>query len=240
MKQYHFFVIIISFFFITTMFSCKKDNLVIDISNISAGCKIDFVKGNTKFSDKLSLLLNDSKKLTYEVGYILYPSSSHLFIYEKIEGKPDEASIIFSPKKQIAGFIHSHYSNLYPIFSGSDIKSIYEAYNEEKINDYSKFFIAVVSSFESSYLLKITDLNLFIAFSKKNLIDKNNFIDFENRYYNLQQSLQASIGIKSSFESALLYLLQNSGLTLYKSDFPFNNWNMLDLINNKLEYIRCL
>lgn len=230
------FFLIISFFTV----SCKKDDPLIEPTDKNSGCKIEFIKQYPEFSDKLSTLLRASKDLNYEIGYIIYPAKGGVR-YQQIEGSADAASIILTPQEQMIGLMHSHYNNLYPNFSGSDIRSIIDAYYAEKINDYQTFFITVVSSLETSYLLKISDLNKFINFSNLNLIEKNSFLDFESRYHNLQQSQEHNLGLKLSFEMALLHLLKDSGLSLYKSDYPFKYWNILHLnTDNKVQQTSCL
>ncbi|MGJ1496282.1 hypothetical protein ACR79R_03105 [Sphingobacterium spiritivorum] len=238
MIRYRFFIqllIAVAFFS-----SCKKDEDIPVLPEANRGCGIDFLKGNLEFSNRINLLRDNAMKLDYETGYILYPSKADTYRYELIEGRPGAASIVFDPKLQVDGLIHSHYGDLYPNFSGSDIKAIYEAYYYEKINDYKKFVCAVVSGTNTAYLLKITDLNTFIGFSKQNLTDKNSFATFETIYHNIQEADEPAYGLNLSFENALLEMLNSSGLTLYKSVLPFQSWNRLDRnVNGQTQRIPC-
>lgn len=219
------YILFLKFFLIILIFSsCKKESNLPDEPANPKGCEIDFLRMNSQFRSRLDSLFQDAKKLNYETGYLLYHSKTNGFNYEKIAGNPEEASIVFAPKGQIDGLIHSHYGNLYPNFSGSDIKAIYEAYFYEKMNDYQKFISVVVSASGTSYLLKISDLNKFLYFSKQNLIDKSSFVAFETKYHHIQEAGLALYGINQSFENALLEMLRTSGLTLYKSASPFQTW----------------
>ncbi|MGA6121608.1 hypothetical protein [Sphingobacterium anhuiense] len=223
----------LNFFMAILLFSsCKKEDSLPDEPTISKGCEIDFLRLNSEFTSKLNFLVDDAKKLNYETGYLLYHSKTNGFNYQKIEGNPEEASIVFAPKGQIDGLIHSHYGNLYPNFSGSDIKAIYEAYYYEKMNDYQKFIAVVASGYDTSYLLKISDLNKFLTFSNKYLIEKNSFVAFETKYHTIQKAGQTAHGINQSFENALLQILSTSGLTLYKSIAPFHHWIRLEWKEN--------
>jgi len=204
--------------------SCKKENDPLIPSTLTNGCKLDFLQTNQEFRAKLTELEEDARKLNYETGYLLYRSATRRFSYEKIEGNTGEASIIFSPTRQLDGIIHSHYGDLYPNFSGSDIKMIYEAYYFEQMNDFENFISVVVFGSGISYLLKITDLERFLNFSKNNLTNRDSFAAFETRYHNIQVKGLANFGVNGSFENALLEMLNTSGLTLYKSFAPYQTW----------------
>lgn len=222
MKRYKFYpLLLMASAFLS---SCKKNEDLPPSPIDSNGCEINFLKGDVGFETKIITLAEDAGKLNYETGYLLYHSKSTGFRYEKITGNPEEASIVFAPKGQFDGMMHSHYGDLYPNFSSSDIRAIYEAYYYEKMNDYQKFISVVVSGSDTSYLLKISDLSMFLRFSSQNLVSRDNFLAFETRYHKIQKEGQWIHGINRSFENAMLEMLATSGLTLYRSAHPFQVW----------------
>ncbi|WP_336838266.1 hypothetical protein [Sphingobacterium siyangense] len=210
--------------------SCSKDNPEPEIQKTKQDKQVGALSANAAFTTMLSNLAAESKTIDFEAGYYLYPSASQTFRYERVEGKKGEPSITLQPKGQIAGVVHCHYSNLFPSYSGSDIKAMYELYVDEHMNDYSSFFCGVVSYTGRGYLLLIEDLGKFLAFSESNFTDRERFRNFELLYFNKQQAHKDS-GFESSYEIALAELLSGSGLAFYKSNVPFGQWVKLTFEN---------
>lgn len=210
--------------------SCGKDHPEPEILQTKQGKQVGELSANAAFTTMLSNLAAESKTINFEAGYYLYPSAAQTFRYERVEGKKGEPSITLQPKGQIAGVVHCHYNNLFPSFSGSDIKAIYELYVDEHMNDYSSFFCGVVSYNGRGYLLLIENLEKFLAFSNSNFTDRERFMNFELSYFNKQQAHKDS-GFESSYEIALTDLLLGSGLVLYRSSIPFGQWSKLSFEN---------
>ncbi|RKE52465.1 hypothetical protein [Sphingobacterium detergens] len=226
-------IIIATIIIAAQLTSCSKDNPEPSIEKTNQDRQVGILSSNAAFTDMFNKLTDESKKIDFEAGYFIYPSQSQTFRYVRIEGRPGEPFISFLPEGQIAGVVHCHYNNLFPSFSGSDIKAIYELYVDEYMNDYYSFFCGVVSYTGRGYLLLIEDLNKFLAFSAKNFKERERFRNFELAYFNKQQAYKDS-GFESSYEIALSELLSGSGLRLYKSNMPYGQWVKLSFENGAL------
>ncbi|MGE8426263.1 MAG: hypothetical protein ACN6O7_00235 [Sphingobacterium sp.] len=213
-----------------TAMSCSKDSPEPEVQLTKQDSQVVKLSANAAFTTMLSNLATESRTIEFEVGYFLYPSDSQTFRYERVEGQKGDPFISLQPKGQIAGVVHCHYNNLFPSFSGSDIKAIYELYADEHLNDYNSFFCGVVSYTGRGYLLLIEDLQKFLAFSENNFTDRERFRNFELSYFNKQQAHKEA-GFESSYERALAELLSGSGLALYKSSMPFGQWVKLSFEN---------
>ncbi|MGC4231560.1 MAG: hypothetical protein QM594_00985 [Niabella sp.] len=196
---------------------------------------------NNEFKDKFKALYEESLLNNFETGWILYPSVSSTFRYEKVSGQPNNASVHFEPSSSVDGFIHCHYKNLYPTFSGSDIRAVYDAWDNEQIYDPQTFLSGVVSASGNAYLLKITDLSAFIGFANANLSAAAAFRSFEYGYHNKQQAWLATHNNEVlSFEQALLDMLAHSGLVMFKSNTNFNSWHRMEkLPDGKIVLLNC-
>lgn len=209
--------------------ACSKDEAIepeIEISDICL--HINLLENNGSFAEKLNELLTHARNENHESGYILYPSEADVFRYEAVRGEPGEASIMFNPKEQIEGLIHNHYENLFPTFSATDIKAIYDVYKDEHMHNYATFFSGMVSPTGTAYLLKIDDLERFLLFSNQNLLDLERFQDFERRYFETQQAYLQSMSREDSFEVALYDLLKGPGLVYFRSTGSFGIWTRLE------------
>ncbi|MGJ1518492.1 hypothetical protein ACR79N_26170 [Sphingobacterium siyangense] len=213
-----------------TATSCSKDSPEPEVQLTKQDSQVVKLSANAAFTTMLSNLTTESKSIDFEAGYFLFPSASQTFRYERVEGKKGEPFISLQPKGQIGGVVHCHYNNLFPSYSGSDIKAIYELYIDERLNDYNSFFCGVVSYTGRGYLLLIEDLGKFLAFSETNFTERERFRNFELSYFNKQQAHKDS-GFESSYEIALAELLSGSGLALYKSNVPFLQWVKLSFEN---------
>lgn len=216
------------------MISCSKDSVEPELRKTNQDRQVSTISNNAAFTTLLSNLATESKSIDFEAGFFLYPSHSQVFRYERVEGKKGEPSITLQPQGQIAGVVHCHYNNLFPTYSGSDIKAIYELYVDEHMNDYNSFFCGVVSYTGRGYLLLIEDLKKFLAFSEINFTNRERFRNFELWYFNKQQAYKDT-GFESSYEIALAELLSGSGLALYKSEIPFRQWVKLSFDNGSIK-----
>lgn len=209
----------------TLLVACGKEIPIEPEKEMTGICKqMELLAGNMVFVEKLRELLSDAKTKNYERGFMVYPSDANGFIYEPVKGNPDKATIVFSPKRQVSGLIHNHYKNLYPVFSATDIKAVYDVYQNEQMYNYTEFFSVVVSAYGAAYMLRIEDLGVFLNFSDKHFASLSAFQTFETRYYEMQQAYSKGNNLVSSFERALYDLLVDSGLALFKSDSPFPGW----------------
>lgn len=217
------------------MISCNKESQEVEISHTKQDKQVVTISKSTPLTNLLINLTSESKHISFEAGYFIYPSVSQTFRFERIEGKKNEPLISLQPKNQIAGVVHCHYSNLFPSFSGSDVKAIYELYSDEHMNDFSTFFCGVVSYTGRGYMLMIEDLEKFLNYSAENFDNQNQFRNFELSYFKKQQIYLSDEGFEGSYEFALADLLNKSGLALYKANIPFREWYKLTFENGKIK-----
>ena len=177
--------------FLTSSFfaSCKKDEIIIQESHFTICSQLKELQKNQPFVEKLSILYEESKVNNYETGYLLYPSNFEIYTFQKIQGIPNSATLSINVKDITQGFIHCHYTNLYPTFSGSDIKAIYDLYDLGLIQNADRFICGVVTPFGPAYLLKVANLEQFLSFSESNFEGAMNFRNFESNYNNNRKNL---------------------------------------------------
>ncbi|OOG18164.1 hypothetical protein BWD42_12925 [Sphingobacterium sp. CZ-UAM] len=225
------------------MTACRKDDPLPppDPPSPKGLCgEIGLLERDTVFSNRLTALIRDTQTKNYETGYMLLPNGGKTFRYQPINGVPGQASIQFSPQGQVDGFIHSHYGGLYPNFSGSDIRAVYFALVDEKINDTGRFITTVVSDNGIAYLLMIEDVKKFLAFGERYFDDPAAFTRFELTYSRMQMESLNRAGLTGSFEIALLEMLSGSGLALFKGTGTFNVWlRMQTQGDGKVSLNRC-
>lgn len=215
--------------------ACSKINQQPDelfMNKFSACGQIKELEQDESLILKFRALYLDSKTKIRETGYILKRQASS-YTYSRIEGKDNETGIEISLNQKVDGYIHSHYENLFPIFSGSDIKSVYDAFLINKIQNLNTFIVGVVTAAGTAYLLKVKNPDEFIDYARINLEDGESYQKFQTDYNNLT-IVYSSLGNVIAFETALLKMLECSGLELYKGNMNFNSWSgmMLDAYGN--------
>ncbi|SMO72388.1 hypothetical protein [Solitalea koreensis] len=218
MKQKNIFLYVSLFLII----ACKKEDDKIE-PVLSTCEQVNQLASNAEFIAKFQSLYEESKINNFETGYVLFSTSKSSYAYEKVIGEQNKASINVDVDKPLDGYIHCHYSNLYPIFSGSDIRAVYDVYDINQMRNPATFLLGVVSADGNAYILKIDNIELFKQFGQKNFQSLQSFHSFENSYYNQQQSL-LSKGRTASFEITLIDMIKNSGLILFKGNMQFNTW----------------
>lgn len=180
---------------------------------------------NSDFINKMKDLKSNTS-LNYETGFVVHSPNNGNYQYDYIQGNSNDPQIGFSLQGKIDGYIHSHYGGTLSIFSGSDIRAIYQLYSNDNIRDVPSFFCGVVTSQGTTYLLMIDDVGLFNNFGNQYLSDDESFQLFENTF-----SLLFNISVNNSIlnnENSLLNMLEsmNSGLKLFKGDYNnYSSWN---------------
>ncbi|WP_350290263.1 hypothetical protein [uncultured Croceitalea sp.] len=176
-------------------------------------------------SELISKLLELKSKTddNREYAYYLYNGKNTYFSPLK-SGPPNGGEISLTPTSTIDGLLHSHYRGLYSIFSGADIRWIYEIYKRGKMRKW-KNFIAIVVTNETVYSLKIDDINKFIAYGDLYFSSDGAFKDVYERLYierikTTNTTLQNELGLLD-----LLSLNDGSGLKLFKGNpLTFTSW----------------
>lgn len=171
--------------------------------------------------------LKSKTALPNEVGYTIDANGNYTYV----QGVAGQASINLNPAAPISGYIHSHYTGLFPTFSGSDVKAIYQLQQAGKVADISKFTAAVVTASGTTYMMKVNDPAKFATFAAANFSTTAQFTSFEHYYANKETAYEAVGKDKTTaYELALLSSLKDSGITLLKGNATFTAWNT-DTIN---------
>ncbi|MDC6364505.1 MULTISPECIES: hypothetical protein [Flavobacteriaceae] len=137
-----------------------------------------------------------------------------------LTGAPGGAGISITVTSKIDGFMHSHYTGLLSIFSGSDVKAVYDLYKANKIKNWKTFVFMVVTG-GTTYAIKIDNINDFNSFGNNFLssADKFNFFEqlFDSKVNTTNSNLQNEIGFAN--------LIKGSGLKLFKGNpINFSTW----------------
>lgn len=123
------------------------------------------------------------------------------------------------------------------IFSGSDIRAIYQLYQNGNIADLDTFTISVVTAFGTTYSLKIDSITDFLDFATNNLNNDDNFESFEQDYDDAFDLYTNWYGETEARENALLKTLEDSGLILFKGNSNFNDWQSIKLDSSSMNTI---
>jgi hypothetical protein len=193
---------------------------------------------NFGFKSKFQEMSNNTS-LNFETGYLFSKNGvSYNFTY--IQGLANDPEINFSISGPIDGFIHSHYTGTYSLFSGTDIKTMYEIYQLGMMNNPLSFTIGVASPQGNSYTVGIEDVSLFLSFSASNFSNQSSFNSLENFYQN-NFTMYSLLG-KSEVEARELAFLEtfaNSGLQLFKGNSDFSAFNRIIKNNNQVVSQNC-
>lgn len=195
-----------------------------DIPCIQAAALTD----NTTFKSKMDDLKSKTD-YSYETGYLMNTDGT----YTSVSGDVDSAEILLSPTVSIDGYIHTHYTGLFPNFSGSDVRAIYQLHKGGKIDSLTTFTAGVVTDDGTTYLMKVRDTAKFIAFGQAHLDTDSAFHQFELEY-NLNLYVYNAINTEvTAYEKALLVTLKESGIEIFRgNDNNFNHWRKLTLDEN--------
>jgi len=137
------------------------------------------------------------------------------------------------------GVIHTHFygPTNYPTFSPADIKALFDALHSGDIKN-TKTFSDVLVTFGGTYMIKIIDPVQFAAFAANNLSD-DHYTAFSDNYDLSQQLYAQANDNTTSYELALLSMLNNSGLTLMRGDYQFGSWTPIVKQNNQVVNNNC-
>lgn len=180
--------------------------------------KADFISR----MDSLKLLANQQ----YETGYFFVKNLDGTNTYTKQSGALNSASIQPNLTNSISGYMHNHYSSLLSIFSGSDLRQMYDWLKKGKLSDPSTFTMSLVTADSTTYMMQIDDILKFQHFGQKWMNDDLIFHFFESQYmgrYNISQT-----GNRNNYLSGFLRMLDeyNTGIKFFSGDYStFSNWS---------------
>ncbi|MEO1023896.1 MAG: hypothetical protein AAFW89_15230, partial [Bacteroidota bacterium] len=153
-------------------------------------------------------------------------------IYNYQQGQPGEHQMVITISGLGAdGMMHSHFgSDSFGTFSGEDLRFLYLINRSGHMRDYKTFTSTVVTAHGTSYSLKITDLSAFISFANTHFSSDAAFTNFEHEY-NVQREALFFLPEAQKAEMALLNMIRDSGLMLFKGNSNFTNWQAIERPN---------
>lgn len=160
----------------------------------------------------------------YEEGLLMYNTQGNHYNYETIKGNTNQPSLNITLSKKIDGILHSHYKNLYPMFSIGDMRALSEVVKGNYINNYNTFNFGLVCSGGELYLLKFDDRNKALSFFNKNFGNSDRLIELETKYLENRNFLLKSKTKQEACELAFLKILENSGLILIRANSKKSEW----------------
>jgi len=183
--------------------------------------------------------------LEKEVGYAFKELNGTLS-FSYLEGKDGNPYIDLNTSSlptNMSGFIHTHYQGLLSIFSGSDIRVIYQLHKAGNIKNLDSYTSGLVTANGTTYLLKIEDTEKFIKFGEDYLKDDIAFTYlFEDFYSNRYQILPNKTNDEN--EKGFLKMLDemSSGLKLLKGNTSdFSKWESIEIFDeNNVLATKCL
>lgn len=138
--------------------------------------KIKKLQADTNFKNRMALLIDAARGWSFEKCHVMYnavsPSITNNYTYENFQGTISSPESGYTGNTNMQGIIHSHYRGLISIFSAGDLQDLYfKLKNYPDITD--DFFMGVVTSSNTAYLLQVPDRATFIAFGDKYLADND-------------------------------------------------------------------
>lgn len=179
--------------------------------------------------DSLKLLTNQQ----YETGYFFIKNLDGTYSYTKQQGTLNSASIQANLTNSISGYMHNHYSSLLSIFSGADLRQMYDLLKKGKLSDPSTFTMSLVTADSTTYMMQIDDIIKFQHFGQTYMNDDLIFHFFESQYlnrYNISQTAN-----KNNNLSGFLRMLDefNTGIKFFSGDYSnFSKWSPIKYESN--------
>jgi hypothetical protein len=199
---------------------------------------MEVLSKNFDFKKKFQELSHNTG-LNYETGYFFSKNgTSYNFTY--IQGLANDPEINFSISGPIDGFIHSHYTGTYSLFSGVDIKTMYTTYQYGMMNNPLSFSIGVTTPQGNSYMVGIEDISMFLSFSSANFSSQSSFNSLEEFYEN--NFIAFTVYGKTEEEARELAFFEtfaNSGLQLFKGNSDFSQFKRITKNNNQVNSQNC-
>ena len=189
--------------------------------------QMDKLAKDPSFINKMKDLQSKTNQ-NYESGYVIKRDGDALS-YTSIQGDSNQGQIDFAVNDKIDGYMHNHYTGLLSIFSGTDIRAMFQLYQGSHINRLMTFTMTVVTANGTSYALKVSDYSKFISFGNNYLSSDSSFNSFESIYSNLYNISPSNSNTNN--ETNFLRMLDqlDSGLKLFKGNSNFDDWTPIDV-----------
>ena len=146
------------------------------------------------------------------------------------------------------GSIHSHWYDLYPMFSWMDVYTLKRHYELASANNKSEAIVMMAGkdcltcSHVSLYALKIDDFNAFLTKINADMINPddptNADINEQKKYADRQFKEKFNLSMTNQdLEKLFLEHFNNSGISIYKANDELTNWDKLSLSGNPISPI---
>ena len=139
------------------------------------------LQADTTFKGRMANLIDAARLWSFERCYVMYnapsPTTTNNYTYQSFQGTISSPESGYTGNTTMQGIIHSHYNGLLSIFSAGDLQDLYfKLKNYPEITD--DFFMGLVTSSNTAYLLQVPDRATFIAFGDKYLANDDKIKDF--------------------------------------------------------------
>lgn len=172
--------------------------------------------------DSLKALTNQN----FETGYYSVKNPNGTFTYTKNQGSSGSASIFQNITTPISSYMHNHYTGLLSVFSGSDIRQMFEWFRTGKLSDVSTFTMSLVTASGTTYMMQNDDIMKFQQFGQTWMSDDLTFVLFESQYLNRFNISQT--GSNSNNLIGFLRMLGefNTGIKFFEgNNSTFSEWS---------------
>jgi hypothetical protein len=195
--------------------------------------KVSKFSKDSGFIQRLNLLRTAAQQYTNEHIYKMYPgtTSGNTYFFEHQAGPPNTSHIEFTYGTSILAIIHSHNANTYSIFSPQDLATFYDMI---KNGVTSEVLLGVVNPNGTVYIVQITNLSSFLDFGDKYLNGYQSFKEFETEVYSKKYNIKEG-NSQAINELNFLKFVQakNLGVNVYKSVYPFSEFQKLTIVNSQ-------
>lgn len=199
--------------------------------------KVNNLESNRAFKDKLEEL-EENTSLDYETGFLINHNGVP---FDPISGNSGQHYIDLDVTGAIDGFIHSHFlPNGNSIFSPDDLFVLYFLFHNGHINDTNTFVMTVVTGHGTSYTIMIDNATAFSNFGLDDLTNPN-FSSFSTGYEVEYHMLHNIYGLDeiTAREVAMLNALANSGLSLFRGNSDYDEWQQIEAQDNGTVNVDC-
>lgn len=181
------------------------------------------INANTDYSYRLDLLKWAAQNNRYETVLVNGVNTTGVTGWNSFSNYTDNHTVQFSlssfQNQSITSMAHNHYEGGLSIFSPADMRSVYYALRDNKIADWQKFNMGLVTNSGTTYTMQILNYDQFMAFGNQTFADDISYNAFSHAYsqiYDIRPSNSAAYN-----ETKFLNFLKaaNIGLSLFKGNF---------------------
>ncbi|MCK8479058.1 hypothetical protein [Psychroserpens algicola] len=201
--------------------------------------------GNTPQLRSLFMGLKvNAQNLSKEVGYTLKkqpPGSIPPYTGSLHNGRENEHNLpidYVANAVQFDIFAHTHFEGGSSIFSSGDFQAYYTIITNNLSQNGNELVFIVITEQGTKYAMRINNRTKFDAFAENYLSTPDKFKSFETKMYDLYVKDGNSV---DDNEKAFLKMMDDLdlGMTLFKGNSDFSQWNELSLVNGNVIENNC-